>query len=181
MRLISITASAACSCKTLTYLAFLSLVLLLDSATVWAADTCCYTADPTTESSQMLLNVTVKYAPAAAESSYNITATFPLSYTMGPQPYRSPLSSVTCQSMSDSTSRYFTCATTGATNFFAIFNMITPNREDPQKGISLYLTDSSKNKVDCDLAVWCPDISTTPTGYVYLPGLGYQPPWFVLF
>ncbi|KAJ3326913.1 hypothetical protein HDU76_012532 [Blyttiomyces sp. JEL0837] len=129
----------------------------------------------------MLLNVTVKYAPSAEESFYNVSATFPSYYQMGPQPFMRPIGNVNCRSSSNSWSKTYVCISTDANEFFAVFNMITPAGVNPRDGLQLQLNDNGQTVV-CSLAAWCADISVGSTakneaGYVDVPGK--QPPWVV--
>ncbi|KAJ3196489.1 hypothetical protein HK101_008785 [Irineochytrium annulatum] len=122
---------------------------------------CCYTADPTTQPAQMLLNITVKYQPSASASLYNASISFPSTYQMGAQPYRAPMGTVTCVSSLHPPLRTYTCIGTNSVDFFSIFNMITPSNANPRDGIALTLTDPNDSAMvlPCTLSTWCPDVN----------------------
>ncbi|KAJ3085651.1 hypothetical protein HDU96_005317, partial [Phlyctochytrium bullatum] len=126
-----------------------------------AAKPLCCTADPTWGETQMLLNVTVKYEDNANIGRYNVTVTFPTTYQMGPQPFRAPIGNVRCEDQGTLTGlRTFRCSSTSAQNFFAVFNMITPNKESPKNGAKIVLNTIQGTNLDCPVAAWCPDVGS---------------------
>ncbi|KAJ3214381.1 hypothetical protein HDU67_001714 [Dinochytrium kinnereticum] len=126
------------------------------------ATTLCCTADPTWGSTQMLLNVTVKNEDNANAEKYDVTISFPSTYQMGPQPFRAPVGSVRCDEPTVTAGmRSYRCTSTNSQNFFAVFNMITPNNEDPKKNARITLNTPQGLISECPIAAWCPDVGSS--------------------
>ncbi|KAJ3109815.1 hypothetical protein HDU97_000045 [Phlyctochytrium planicorne] len=139
--------------------------------------TVCCTADPTWGATQMLLNVTVKSEDNANAQLYNVTVSFPTTYTMGPQPYRAPVGNVKCdEPIIQATTKSYHCYSSNSPNFFAIFNMITPNNESPKVGAKITLSTMTGAQLDCPASVWCPDVGSNAGGGGGAAG-GPMPVW----
>ncbi|ORY49854.1 hypothetical protein BCR33DRAFT_713453 [Rhizoclosmatium globosum] len=142
----------------------------------------CFTAVDTTQPTPgfMLLN-----------QYYKVRFSFPNWFSIGPQPFRAPLGTVTCKSpVIGNQTQTMECTSKSAPDFYAVF-LLGTNGSPPSNYVQMSLVNADNSLISCTLKKTCPaivlpaaptaDVNTNsvPDGYLNMPLMGPQPPWVV--
>ncbi|KAJ3078351.1 hypothetical protein HDU99_000630 [Rhizoclosmatium hyalinum] len=126
-----------------------------------------------------------------AQQYYKVRFSFPNWFSIGPQPFRAPLGTVTCKSpVIGNQTQTMDCTSKSAPDFYAVF-LLGTNGSPPSNYVQMSVVNADTSLISCTLKKTCPaivlpaaptaDVNTNsvPDGYLNMPLMGPQPPWVV--